>query len=67
MCHAAKPTHDGFEAPPKGVILTSTGQLSAHKDQIMAQAVNGTAMPLGNEHGMTEEDRKRLGAWLQSH
>jgi len=67
MCHAAKPTHDGFDAPPKGVILTSTDQLAAHKEQVMAQAVNGTAMPLGNEHGMTMEDRKRLGAWLQSH
>ncbi|MCX5493977.1 urate hydroxylase PuuD [Kaistia dalseonensis] len=67
MCHAARPTHDGFDAPPKGVLLTSTDQLILHKDQIMAQAVNGTAMPLGNETHMTEEDRKTLGAWLQSH
>ena len=48
-------------------MLQTTAELIAHKDQIIAQAVQGTAMPLGNEKGMTEEDRKRLGAWLQSH
>lgn len=67
MCHSAKPTHDGFEAPPKGVILTSTDQLAAHKDQIIAQAVQGNTMPLGNETQMTADERKELGAWLQSH
>ncbi|MCX5514819.1 cysteine desulfurase [Kaistia algarum] len=67
VCHSAKPTHDGFDAPPKGVMLQTTAELIAHKDQIIAQAVQGNAMPLGNEKGMTPEDRKRLGAWLQSH
>jgi uncharacterized membrane protein len=67
MCHAAKPTHDGFDAPPKGVMLQTTAELVAHKDQIIAQAVQGTAMPLGNETGITAEERKELGAWLQSH
>jgi len=67
MCHAAKPTHDGFDAPPKGVLLTSTDQLVQHKDQIIAQAVQGNTMPLGNETKMTEDERKELGAWLQSH
>ena len=32
----------------------------------MAQAVNGDAMPLGNETGMTEEERRKLGAFLLS-
>ena len=30
----------------------------------MAQAVNGDAMPLGNETGMTDDERQKLGAWL---
>lgn len=67
MCHAARPTHDGFDAPPKGVMLQTTAELVQHKDQIIAQAVQGRAMPLGNEHGMTDDERKTLGAWLQSH
>ncbi len=66
MCHAARPSHDGFDAPPKGVILTSIPDILLHKDQIMAQAVNSDTMPLGNETGMTEEERQKLGAFLMS-
>ena len=32
----------------------------------MAQVVNGDAMPLGNETGMTEAERQALGAFLLS-
>ncbi len=64
MCHAAKPSHGGFDAPPKGVVLTSLDGLRLHKDQVIAQAVQSTTMPLGNETGMTAEERARLGAWL---
>ena len=31
---------------------------------IMAQAVQGRAMPLGNETGMTDAERATLGAFL---
>ena len=67
MCHAAKPSHDGFDQPPKGVMLQTTAELVQHKDQIIAQAVQGRAMPLGNETKMTDAERQALGAWLQSH
>ena len=64
MCHSSRPSHEGFDAPPKGVVLVSIADVRAHADQIMAQAVNGDAMPLGNETGMTQEDRRALGAFL---
>ncbi len=64
MCHSAHPTHAGFDAPPKGVVLGSVDDLRRNADQILAQAVNGDAMPLGNETGMTEEERQKLGAFL---
>jgi uncharacterized membrane protein len=64
MCHTQYPSHDGFDAAPKGVILGTVDDIRLHADQIMAQAVNGSAMPLGNETGMTEEERIRLGAFL---
>ncbi|MEJ0012743.1 MAG: urate hydroxylase PuuD [Bauldia sp.] len=64
MCHAAHPTHQGFDAPPKDVILTSVEEIRRHAAQIMVQAVNGTTMPLGNETGMTAEERRQLGAFL---
>ncbi|HZP18694.1 MAG TPA: urate hydroxylase PuuD [Bauldia sp.] len=66
MCHSAKPSHEGFDAPPKGVILGSVEELRRHADQVMAQAVRSTTMPLGNETGMTPEERQKLGAWLLS-
>jgi uncharacterized membrane protein len=66
MCHSAHPTHAGFDAPPQGIVFASVDDLRRHADQILAQAVDGNAMPLGNETGMTEKERRRLGAFLLS-
>jgi uncharacterized membrane protein len=64
MCHSAHPSHEGFTEPPKGVVLGSIADLRLHKDQVMAQAVNGDAMPLGNETHITAQERRALGAFL---
>ncbi len=66
MCHSAHPSHEGFDEPPKGVILTSIANIVLHKEQILAQAVNSNTMPLGNETHITEEERQKLGAFLLS-
>jgi uncharacterized membrane protein len=63
-CHAAAPTDPVIKAAPKGVLLETLDELRQHKDQIVAQAVNNRAMPLGNKTGMTAEERAKLGAWL---
>jgi uncharacterized membrane protein len=67
MCHSARPSHEGFDAPPKDVILGSLDDLRKHADQIMAQAVHGDTMPLGNETHISAEERRALGAWLANH
>jgi uncharacterized membrane protein len=64
MCHSAHPSHAGFDAPPKDVILGSIDDVRRHAAQIMIQAVNGDTMPLGNETGMTRLERQKLGAFL---
>ena len=64
MCHADRPTHDGFEAPPADIRLETLAELRRYADRVVAQAVRGEAMPLGNETGMTSEDRAALGAWI---
>ncbi len=66
MCHAAAPTHEAFKGaePPKGIILTSPELVRRHAQQVIAQAVQGRAMPIGNETGMTDTERAALGAWL---
>lgn len=64
MCHAATPTKEGFAEPPKGMTLASIDDLRRHAAQIDRQTVQSTAMPLGNETGMTDEERRLLGAWI---
>ena len=63
-CHAAAPTHEFFPEAPGGVMFDTEADFLRHGAQILAQAVHTQAMPLGNETGMTPEDRARLGAWI---
>ena len=64
MCHAQKPTHDSFKEAPKNVVLESVDQLRKHAPLILTQTVQNKAMPLGNQTGMTEEDRQKIGQWI---
>ncbi|WP_111493364.1 urate hydroxylase PuuD [Marinobacter bohaiensis] len=66
-CHAKEPSSPAFQAAPAGIALDTLDEVVQHNDQIMQAAVNSQYMPLGNTTGMTEEDRKKLGAWLQAH
>lgn len=63
-CHAVTPTSEAFDEAPKDVHLESLDDLRRYSDLVMAQAVHSDAMPLGNETGMTQAERDRLGAWL---
>jgi uncharacterized membrane protein len=65
MCHSPRPTHQGFDAPPKEVTLATVADLRRHGEMVLLQAVRTKTMPLGNETGMTDEERARLGAWLR--
>jgi uncharacterized membrane protein len=63
-CHAQTPTHESFEAAPKGVIFETPEQIRRYAAQIRRQAVLSDIMPLGNETEMTDEERQTLGAWI---
>ena len=63
-CHAAKPSHAEFTAPPLGLVLTDYDHASAAAPKIKAMAVDSEVMPLGNISGMTKEEREKLGAWI---
>jgi uncharacterized membrane protein len=65
-CHAVEPTHEAFAKPPAGVVLESVPQIAANAARIMTQVVVNRAMPLGNETGMTDEERDRIAAWIES-
>jgi uncharacterized membrane protein len=65
-CHSQEPTQEGFDAPPGGVTFDSIEEIESQAEGIEEQAVRTRAMPLGNVTGMTDEERERLGAWIES-
>jgi len=64
-CHAAEPTHEAFAKAPAGVLLETIPQVAATAARIMTQVVVDRAMPLGNQTGMTDEERDRIAAWIE--
>jgi uncharacterized membrane protein len=66
MCHARVPSHPSFDAPPKQVVLESIGELKAWAPKILEQVVWDRNMPIGNDTGMTEEERDLLERWIES-
>jgi uncharacterized membrane protein len=65
MCHAVEPTHPAFAKAPAGVLLETIPQVAANADRIRTQVAVTGAMPLGNETGMTDEERSRIAAWIR--
>ena len=66
QCHATEPSHEAFAKPPAGILLETIEQVARSAPRIMAQVVVNRAMPLGNQTGMTEEERARLGQWVRA-
>jgi uncharacterized membrane protein len=63
-CHATHPTNPSFPEPPSGVVLEEPERIRALASRIMERAVVTRTMPLGNLTGMTDEERRTLGAWI---
>jgi uncharacterized membrane protein len=66
MCHARAPSHPGFDAPPKQGGLESIEELKAWAPKILEQVVWDRNMPIGNDTGMTEEERALLERWIET-
>jgi uncharacterized membrane protein len=64
-CHATEPTHEAFAKPPAGIVLETIEEIARNAPKIMSQVVIQRAMPLGNETGMTDDERDRLAAWIE--
>ena len=63
VCHAARPSFAGFQAPPGGVALETPEEIARQAELIHTQAVLTHAMPPGNLTGITDEERRLLAAW----
>ena len=63
-CHAAKPSDENFDTPPKNVVFDTAEQIRDQAPKIRAVAVLTRTMPVGNETEMTDEERRILGRWI---
>jgi uncharacterized membrane protein len=66
-CHARNPSHPAFAQPPKNVMLETVADLKRYGESIMLQTVQNRGMPLGNQTAMTDDERDKLGRWLNAH
>lgn len=66
MCHSARPAHEGFDVPAADLSFEDMAEVRKQATRIYAQVVATDTMPLGNETGMTVEERKMLGDWIKS-
>ena len=66
MCRAEKPTHESFQEAPKNIALETIADIKKYAATISAQTVQTKAMPLGNQTGMTDEERATLAQWLKN-
>ena len=62
-CHAAKPKHEGFAQPPKGVMTETPEQIAQHAAKI-AETVANRYMPIGNLTQMTDDERAIVAQWF---
>ena len=63
-CHAAKPTNEDFETPPKAVKLETVAEIKREINRIRQQTVDSHTMPLGNITNMTDAERLLIGRWI---
>ncbi len=64
-CHAARPSHAAFPAPPAGVAFDNDEQIVADAERIYQQTVVTRAMPIGNLTGISEDERVLIDAWYR--
>jgi uncharacterized membrane protein len=65
-CHSARPSHRGVPAAPNGAAFDTPEQIRKYAERIHQRAVATESMPQANETGMTEADRRALGAWIEA-
>ena len=64
-CHAAKPTQEGFQAPPQGILLDTPTQIHAMAAAINQQAAASRVMPPGNLTNITDAERRMIARWFK--
>ncbi len=63
-CHSARPTDDVFRAAPNGVAFDTPESIRHRAEVIKLRTVTTPTMPPGNKTGLTDEERRLLGRWI---
>ena len=65
VCHSNKPTFEGFENPPLGIIFDTSKDILINIRKIKAQAIDSDIMPPGNITGITKSEKNKIKLWIQ--
>jgi uncharacterized membrane protein len=64
-CHSKSPTDDLQKVAPNGIMFDDAAEIANHADRILFRVVQTKTMPQGNKTGITEEERTKIGAWIE--
>ena len=64
VCHTNKPTFEGFEYPPLGIVFDTPEDILRNINKIKTQAIDSDIMPPGNLTGMTKAERNKIKLWI---
>jgi len=64
VCHGSKPTFDGFDEAPLGIIFDSTEDILNNIEKIKDQSIDSDIMPPANLTGMTKNERNKINSWI---
>ena len=64
-CHSQRPTFEGFQAAPAGIVLESIDNIKLYQSQLYS-VVSSQYMPLGNITNMTDEQRDEFLRIIQT-
>ena len=66
MCHATEPFWEGFQWPPKNLVLESDLQILRNAQSIYLQSGHTNAMPPGNISLMEPAERTLIISWYRN-
>jgi uncharacterized membrane protein len=64
QCHSAQPTDAVWKIAPNDVRFDTPAEMKRHADRMLVRAVVNKTMPLGNQTGMTQDERDLLARWV---
>ena len=65
VCHSFHPTDDVQKIAPGGVMFDTKEQIQKMAPRILVRAVQTATMPQGNKTKITDDEREKIGRWIE--